>query len=138
MAQRTWMAADRHAAILDFFTPTPAEWLQLREGLWVLEVGGQPVMMVPFEIERAKLFAEEFVSSFEMEERLDEIRMPTLVAASVRDPVVPLDECERVHAGLPNSQLVTLESAGHGEASLEPPAAKEYRAVLQGFLARVR
>jgi pimeloyl-ACP methyl ester carboxylesterase len=127
----------RHAAILDVFTGTPAEWLQLREGLWVLRVGGQPVMMVPFEIERAKLFAEEFVSSFEVQERLDDIRMPTLVAASLRDPVVPLDECERVHAGLHNSQLVTLESAGHGEANLEPPAAKDYRAALQAFLAHV-
>jgi pimeloyl-ACP methyl ester carboxylesterase len=90
--------------------------------------------MLPFEIERAKPFAEEFVSSFDVGPRLGEIRVPTLVVASGRDPIVPREECERVAAGLPHSRLIVLEASGHGVPNLEPADAETYRAALRRFL----
>jgi pimeloyl-ACP methyl ester carboxylesterase len=128
------MPLQRHPAMLDLADSDQTEWLQLREGLWMLTKHGQPAMMVPFDIKRAKLFAEEFVSVFDVLDRLAEIRIPTLVATSMRDPVVPHEECERVHAGVRDSEFVVLESSVHGEAGVEPPAADKYGTALRHFL----
>ena len=124
----------RHPAVLAPAAAPRGEWAQLREGLWMYTQDGRPVVMLPFEIERAKPFVEEFVSSFDVEPRLGEIQVPTLVVASGRDPIVPLEECERVAAGLPHSRLVILEASGHGVPNLDRADAEAYRAALRGFL----
>jgi pimeloyl-ACP methyl ester carboxylesterase len=124
----------RHPAVLDPAAAPRGEWAQLREGLWMFTRDGRPVVMLPFEIERAKPFLEEFVSDFDVEPRLGEIRVPTLVVASGRDPIVPREECERVAAGLPHARLVVLEASGHGVPNLDRADAEAYRAALRRFL----
>jgi pimeloyl-ACP methyl ester carboxylesterase len=124
----------RHSTILPSASAVPSEWLQLREGLWMLTAGDRPVVMLPFELEGAKPFAEAFVSAFDVQAQLEEIRMPALVVANRDDPVVPLAECQRLDAGLSHSQMIVLEASGHGERSLGPGAAEQYRVALRRFL----
>jgi pimeloyl-ACP methyl ester carboxylesterase len=124
----------RHPTISEWPAALAGEWLQLREGLWMLVQGSGPVVMLPFEIERAKQFAEEFVTVFDVRERLDEIAVPTLLVASGLDPVVPLDECVQAHARIRGAELIVLEASGHGERSLAGHDPATYRAGLRRFL----
>jgi proline iminopeptidase len=45
--------------------------------------------------------------------RLDEITTPTLVIAGREDWITPPEQAERIHAALPNADLVIFEESGH-------------------------
>lgn len=45
---------------------------------------------------------------------LDAVRMPALVVAGDRDPVVPLAESVRLYEALPDARLLVLPGVGHG------------------------
>jgi proline iminopeptidase len=128
----------RRPSFLDPFGPVPAEWLQLREGLWVLTEGGTPAIIATRDDDRAKPCMEEFVSAYDVRDRLGEIRTPTLVVAGGRDPVVPADECRLLHAGIPGAELVVLEQTGHVFSGPDSPDHHAYRAALQRFLSGIR
>jgi len=52
--------------------------------------------------------------AFNTLERLGEITVPTLIMAGQHDWITPpLQGAERLHAGIPNSQLVLFEDSGH-------------------------
>ena len=56
---------------------------------------------------------EQFATDFEVQERLGEIRVPTLVVAGQQDPVIPPVHVERLAVGLPQAEFVMLEVSGH-------------------------
>ena len=45
--------------------------------------------------------------------RLGEIRAPVLIMHGRQDRMVPIDRAEQLHAGIPGSELVVLNGAGH-------------------------
>jgi pimeloyl-ACP methyl ester carboxylesterase len=51
---------------------------------------------------------------FDVEDRLKEIQIPTLVVGGRLDPIVPLEESIAIHECIPNSSLLVLEHSGHG------------------------
>jgi pimeloyl-ACP methyl ester carboxylesterase len=51
---------------------------------------------------------------FDVEDRLQEIRAPTLVIGGCNDPIVPLEESMAFHKGIPDSSMLVLEHSGHG------------------------
>lgn len=51
-----------------------------------------------------------------------DVRAPTLVIVGTADEATPLDDARRLHAALPDAELVELEGAGH-LANLERPVA---------------
>jgi pimeloyl-ACP methyl ester carboxylesterase len=126
----------RHPTLLHSFGATPGEWQELPENLWVLCREGQPMVMTEGTNERRKPAYEEFVSVFDVDARLGEIRTPTLVVAGACDPLVPLAECRRLHDGVPQAELVVLEETAHGDQdSWDSPDARKYLAALWRFLA---
>ena len=46
-------------------------------------------------------------------ERLDEIRVPTLVVHGDEDPILPYDHGQALHASIDGSTMLTLEGVGH-------------------------
>jgi proline iminopeptidase len=58
--------------------------------------------------------------SYDVVDRLGEISVPTLVMCGRHDPVVPITHSERIHAGVPNSELVVFEESGHFPMIEEP------------------
>jgi proline-specific peptidase len=65
--------------------------------------------------------------------RLGEIDVPTLITAGVHDEFTPI-QAERVHAGIPGSELVTFQDASHMQFVEEP---ERYHELVAGFLDRV-
>lgn len=51
--------------------------------------------------------------AFDSRRRLAEIRCPTLVVAASNDQAVPIHHAKVLHAGIPGSQLVTIDGADH-------------------------
>ena len=51
---------------------------------------------------------------FDVEDRLKEIQVPTLVIGGRHDPIVPVEESIAVHERIPGSSLLVLEQSGHG------------------------
>lgn len=45
--------------------------------------------------------------------KLQRVRMPVLIVAGTNDRIVPFDVAKRLHAAMPQSQLVPLEGCGH-------------------------
>jgi proline iminopeptidase len=63
--------------------------------------------------DRLKAAFEE-VTLFDVEDRLKEIQVPTLVVGGRHDPIVPVEESIAVHERIPSSSLLVLEQSGHG------------------------
>lgn len=66
---------------------------------------------------------------------LARIRVPTLLLYGELDRRSPLQVAEQLHAGIPSSELVVLEGAGH-LANVERP--DEFNEAVRGFLLRRR
>jgi proline iminopeptidase len=65
----------------------------------------------------------ELMPGFNVVDRLSQIHVPALVLAGRDDWIMPVREgAERLHAGLPNSQLVIFEQSGHFPWIEEPEA----------------
>ena len=65
-------------------------------------------------------------------DRLAEIKVPALVLHGTADQEVPYVEGQRLHAGLPNAALVSVEGGGHGIVASH---AVMYRQAVVDFLA---
>jgi pimeloyl-ACP methyl ester carboxylesterase len=66
--------------------------------------------------------------------RLGGITVPTLIIAGRDDGVTSLVSADALHQGIPGSQLVVINDAGHNVPT-EKPA--EFNEVVQAFLARL-
>jgi proline iminopeptidase len=63
--------------------------------------------------------------SYDVVDRLGEIRVPTLIMCGRHDPVVPIAHSELIHAGIPDSELVVFEESGHFPMIEEPEKFKD-------------
>jgi 2-hydroxy-6-oxonona-2,4-dienedioate hydrolase len=70
-----------------------------------------------------------------LEERLGDVRVPTLIVWGKEDRITPPEVAERFHAGIPGSQLVYLPNCGHAPM-LERPEA--FDAVVSEWLSELR
>ncbi len=66
-----------------------------------------------FSPERLRWVVTTGAKSYDVRERLAEVRVPTLVVHGREDERVPLDRARELAAGIPNSRLVILEDCGH-------------------------
>jgi pimeloyl-ACP methyl ester carboxylesterase len=128
-----------HPAVLASLYPNlaAAQWVELRENLWLLTQDTRALIVVPSGgTERFRATFEEFVAGFDVEDRLGEIQLPTLIVASDRDELVPFAHCERLRDGIPHAEFVVLEGSGHG---IEPVSAngEKYRTSVRNFLATI-
>lgn len=71
------------------------------------------------------------VEKFNMEHRLNRIRVPSLILAGDRDLLVSPGSLEKLHQGIPDSHLVNLEGAGHLGFVTQPERVAEE---VQNFL----
>jgi proline iminopeptidase len=55
----------------------------------------------------------ELTPEYNVVDRLREIRVPTLVLGARHDWITPLAQSERIHHGIPGSELVAFEESGH-------------------------
>ena len=62
---------------------------------------------------------------------LPNLAAPTLVIWGRDDKLTPLETGEKIHAAIPNSQMVTLEKAGHAPHREQPG---EFSAIVDKFL----
>jgi 2-hydroxy-6-oxonona-2,4-dienedioate hydrolase len=70
-----------------------------------------------------------------VEERLGDVRAPTLIVWGKEDRITPPEVAERFHAGIPGSQLVYLPNCGHAPM-LERP--ESFNAVVSEWLIETR
>ena len=93
-----------------------AEWVRLGQAeedeRWVLMQGIRPLVVDGSE-PRMRAAFEQFVTTFDVRDRLREIPIPALVMAGRKDPLVPLAHVEALHAGLPQASLLVLEETEH-------------------------
>ena len=80
---------------------------------------------------------EQFATDFEVQERLGEIRVPTLVVAGQQDPVIPPVHVERLAVGLPQAKFVMLEASGHVDVNPGSADGERYQTAMRRFLARL-
>jgi pimeloyl-ACP methyl ester carboxylesterase len=74
-------------------------------------------------------------NAFDITAHLGEIGVPTLIIAGRDDSFTPLERSEVLHRGIPGSQLVVIDDAGH-TVPAEKPA--EFNAAVSAFLARLK
>jgi 3-oxoadipate enol-lactonase len=68
-------------------------------------------------------------------DRLDEVRVPTLVIHGDADQAIPLARAEDLASGIPGAELVRVPDAGHTTPLEAPDVVNE---ALAGFFARVK
>ena len=68
-------------------------------------------------------------------EQLGKIRVPALIIVGDEDKATPWVRAERMHKGIPNSELVVVEHAGHS-STIEQPG--KLTSIIALFLGRVR
>jgi proline iminopeptidase len=127
---------DRHPAVLRDLRPSlaAAEWWRFWEDQWVLARGAELLIVCSDASRRIKASFEDFVTTFEVRDRLAEIQVPMLLVAGRRDDVVPIEHVERVHEGVPYAELAIFEESGHGIKPESVDFAKRQAAVRR-FLA---
>lgn len=62
------------------------------------------------------------LASFDVTDRLTEVRTPTLVVVGDQDPVAPPEQARVLAEGIPGAELVTLPDAAHQVAVARPAA----------------
>ncbi len=68
---------------------------------------------------------------FDTYERLDQIKCPTLIITGTEDVLIPPENSEILAQGIPHSELIKFEGAGHGLTSQIPGEIAE---AVMGFL----
>jgi proline iminopeptidase len=137
-------AAVRRPPVLGAIEPTlaSAAWVRLRadqggpegeEEAWVLMQGDRAVAVDGGE-ERVWAAFEQFVTIFDVGDRLGEIRLPTLIGAGRQDALVPLAHLEALRAGIPHAAFVVLDETGHS-LQYGTTDAVRWDAAVHGFLA---
>ncbi|HYM38769.1 MAG TPA: alpha/beta hydrolase [Thermoplasmata archaeon] len=66
-----------------------------------------------FSPERLKWVVTVGANTYDVRQRLEEIRVPTLIVHGRDDVRVPLERAEEVHRGIAGSRLVVLDDCGH-------------------------
>ncbi|WP_077369298.1 alpha/beta fold hydrolase [Anaerosalibacter sp. Marseille-P3206] len=69
--------------------------------------------------------------NFNITDRLNEIRVPTLIISSELDVITPLEYQEVLHESIPNSKWIMIKDAGHGCMYEKPP---EFVNLIMEFL----
>jgi 3-oxoadipate enol-lactonase len=67
----------------------------------------------------------EAIGTFDVRERLGEIRTPTLVIAGAQDPATPVDMVRRIADGIPGARFVVVPGAGHLPNATDPAVVNE-------------
>ncbi len=96
--------------------PSPDHyWAPVNAQAWGFFRGDMLLAIMPGDQlhDRLKAAFEE-VTLFDVEDRLKEIQVPTLVVGGRHDPIVPVEESIAVHERIPSSSLLVLEQSGHG------------------------
>lgn len=84
-----------------------------------------------FSPERLRWVVTQGANSYDVRERLAEIRVPTLILHGREDERVPLERAEELRGGIPASRLVVLDDCGHW---LHAEKRSEFVAVVKEFL----
>jgi pimeloyl-ACP methyl ester carboxylesterase len=108
----------------DAFSPQ-ADFAVMREA-WMEQVKTDP---------RVRYYDFVACNAFDITAQLGMIEVPTLIIAGRDDTITPLERSEVLHQGIPGSQLVVIDNAGH-TVPAEKPA--ELNAAVSEFLARLR
>lgn len=70
----------------------------------------------------ARSAAFELLQTYDVEPRLAEISVPTLVVVGRQDAFTPISQAERLHRAISGSELVVIEDAGHFNYAEQPKA----------------
>lgn len=62
---------------------------------------------------------------FDLRDRLEQIKVPTLVVCGRHDPITPVMFSEEIAQCVPNAQLIVFENSGHSPPSDEPDAFRD-------------
>jgi proline iminopeptidase len=84
-----------------------------------------------FSPERLKWVVSVGAKTYDVRDRLAEIRVPTLILHGRADGRVPLERAEELHRGIPESRLVVLDDCGHWPHVEKRP---EFVAAVKRFL----
>ena len=110
-------------------------WAAVNPNAWGLFKGETPIAIMPGSQLRDRLKAVfEEVTFFNLEDRLKEIKVPTLVVGGRNDPIVPLEESMPIHQRIPNSRMLVLEHSGHGAEGADEAI---FRESVMRFLSEV-
>jgi pimeloyl-ACP methyl ester carboxylesterase len=108
-----------------------------REDGWVLLQDARPLIVCSIGEQRVRASFEQFLTDFDVEDRLGEIQMPTLITAAGQNQVIPLAHSERLRAGIPQAQFVVLPDSGHGDVAEGSADGQQWCAAIQRFLERL-
>lgn len=70
----------------------------------------------------ARSAAFDLLQNYDVEPRLSEISVPTLVIVGREDVFTPMSQAQRLHDAIPGSELVVIEGAGHFNYAEQPEA----------------
>jgi pimeloyl-ACP methyl ester carboxylesterase len=76
----------------------------------------------------------QLVRTYNVTSRLKEITVPTLIVVGAEDVFTPPSQAARLHAGIPDSELVQVQGSGHF-VSVERP--EIFFPAVRGWLARI-
>jgi proline iminopeptidase len=127
---------DRYPALQGALYPAlaTAEWRRFAGDHWVLVRGDENLLVCPWDgTERARAGFEEFLITFDVENRLAEIQTPMLIVAGRRDVSFPLDHVERLGHGIASAQLAIFDGLGHGVETVSADFAK-HQTIARQFL----
>jgi proline iminopeptidase len=130
---------ESHLAIQRALYPAlaTAEWRRFGGDRWVLVRGEEKLIVCPSDVtERARAGFEEFLITFDVEDRLAEIQVPMLIVAGPRDISFPFDHVDLLRDGIASARLEILETFGHGIETVSADAARRQEAARR-FLAGV-
>jgi pimeloyl-ACP methyl ester carboxylesterase len=131
--------SERRPAVLGGLEPALADaaWVRLgkdeADERWVLMQGSRPLVIDGGEPRMWAAF-EQFVTTFDVRDRLREIPIPALIMAGRKDPLFPLAQVEALHAGLPQATLLVLEETEH-DLDRDTADGERAREAVRHFLA---
>lgn len=127
---------EHRPAILGSLDPrfAAAQWAQMPGDRWILRQESQSLVLCPRGDERVLAAFEQFVTVFDVQDRLGEIQIPTLIVAARQDQSFPITHLEQLHAGIPHAEFVVLEESGHSDPVPESVDGEKYRAAVQRLI----
>ncbi|HZP37358.1 MAG TPA: alpha/beta fold hydrolase [Methylomirabilota bacterium] len=106
----------------------PPRWVSAHDAALEEELARLRASAPPPEVLASRIDA---IVAFDRQERLGEIRCPTLVVVAADDALTPVHYSEELAARIPGARLAILPTGGHFVPSLEVEA---YNRVVGGFL----
>jgi pimeloyl-ACP methyl ester carboxylesterase len=111
-----------------------AYWQPLGTEHWMLVQHDRPVIVCPGAAPRTWAGFEQWLTALDVEDRLGEIHLPTLIVAGEQDPFMPLAQVARLPAGIPDAEFLVLAESGH-DVEQESVDGPKYAAAVRRFLA---